>query len=168
MEQSNSPITCSGVEFSGTMVREVIGKKVALVIPREQIRQIKLIYDTAAKYPFFQFLTGFILLGLGVLGIIVSFLTSLRGSLPVDVESGSVRLQLIPISLWLMVGVGLWSLIGVFKASYYLAVETENGVKKLSFEKSTDLRDIRLFIRKVNWSFGYDIDTSILEKVQTS
>ncbi len=154
------------MEFSDTAVREIGRKRTAIAIPRETIRKISLVYDTRARNPFLQFFLGFVLVTLGAIGLTVSFMTSLRGGLPITVVSGVVMFQPVPAALWLMLALGGWSLTGVFRAGYLLQIETDSGARKIFFQKSTSLQDIRQFIRKVNWTFGYEIDTSVLEKMQ--
>ncbi len=115
-------------------------------VPRERVRNIKLIYDTAARYPFTQFFVGFLLVTLGGIGAVVLFLTSLRESLPVEVESGNVSLNLIPTALWLMVALGVGLLAGVFRARYQLAIETDDGIRRIVLGRTADLPDIRRLV----------------------
>ncbi|MDA8162479.1 MAG: hypothetical protein M0022_06185 [Desulfobacteraceae bacterium] len=167
MKNDSDHIICSRIEISGAMIREIDGEKTVIAIPREQVRTIKLDYDTRVGNPFFQFCSGFILIMMGGIGLTVALLASPGGALPVIIEPDRVTLQLIPIILWLMFGIGIWCLLKIFGASYYLLIETESGAKKIFFEKSMELQDIKQFIRKVHWSFGYEIDTSILEKIES-
>ena len=159
-------IRCSGIEISHAMICKVNGKKTVSAVRREDIRQIRLSYDTSAKYPFFQFFFGFILIALGFLGLIVAWLASSVVGEPIDIDPDQVRIPIIPIFLWLMIVSGVWSLAKVFRASYDLLIETEAGLTKVFFEKSTKLEDIQQFVRRVCWRFGYEIDTSRLAENQ--
>lgn len=164
MENCGDKIRCSRVEISGATICEVCGVKTVVTVQREHIRHISVIYDTTAKYPFFQFFMGFVLIALGFIGLIVSWLASAVIG-PIDIDPDEFRIPIIPIVLWLMIVSGIWSLVVVFRASYHLLIETEDGVKKIFFEKATTLPDIQHFIRRAGWRFGYEIDTSSLDKV---
>jgi hypothetical protein len=165
MESCGDKIRCSRVEISGATISEVCGIKTIASVPREHIRRISVIYDTTAKYPFFQFFLGFILIALGFIGLIVSWLASAVSG-PIDIDPDNINIPIIPIALWLMIVSGIWSLVVVFRASYHLLIETEDGVKKIFFEKATTLQDIQHFIRRAGWRFGYEIDTTSLDKLE--
>jgi hypothetical protein len=165
MENCGDKIRCSRVEISGAMICEVCGVETVVTVPREHIRRISVIYDTNAKYPFFQFFLGFILIALGIIGLTVSWLASAVTG-PIDIDPDNINIPIIPIAMWLMIVSGIWSLVVVFRASYHLLIETEDGAKKIFFEKATTLPDIQHFIRRACWRFGYEIDTTSLEKLE--
>ncbi|MGC2424972.1 MAG: hypothetical protein WA666_11550 [Nitrospirota bacterium] len=154
-------IRCSRVEISGILVCEINGGKNVLVIPREKIRNIRLVCDSSAKNPFFQFFIGLLMMSFGFLGLIAFWLASSILSTPIDVDPDVVRIPIIPIFLWIMTVWGIWNLTGVFKTHYHLLIETEDGFKQIFFEKSTKLGEIRQFLRRTCWRFGYEIDTSL-------
>ena len=156
------------MEISGTKISELDGNRIVITIPREQIRQIKLSYDTNAKNPFCQYFLGFTLLSLGLIGIVVTFFASLGGGSLNQTKSEDFVLHLVPITLWLMVGAGFWLLIGIFRARYHLWIDTESGIRKIFFEKAVDIEEIQQFIRRAHLNFGYSIDVSILEKITPS
>lgn len=165
MKNCGDRIRCSRIEISGASISEVSGVKTVATVRREHIRRISVIYDTTAKYPFFQFFLGFILIALGIIGLTVCWLASAVIG-PIDIDPDEVRIPIIPVALWLMIASGVWSLVVVFRASYHLLIETEDGVKKIFFEKATTLPDIQHFIRRAGWRFGYEIDTSSLDKLE--
>jgi hypothetical protein len=146
------------------MVR-LVGKPIDAIIPRERIRNIRIVHDTSARYPFAQFFLGFMLLLLGGIGVLVLIFTGIRGALPIRVEDGEIQFQLIPETLWLAITLGLWTLIGVFRASYHLTFETDERVRRMFLGNSRDLEDIRRLVRRATWSFGYEIDASVLGEV---
>jgi hypothetical protein len=146
------------------MVR-LVGKPIDAIIPRERIRNIRIVHDTSARYPFAQFFLGFIFLMLGGLGVLVLVLTSLRGALPIRVEDGEIQFQLIPVTFWLAITLGLWWLMGVFRESYHLTIETDDRVRRMFLGDSRDLEDIRQLVRRATWSFGYEVDASVLGEV---
>src|SRR5208337_3969114 len=126
---SSDSIRCSKVEISGTNISELHCDRIFVTVPREQIRQIKLCYDTSAKNPFCQYFLGFTLFSMGLIGLIVVFYASLGGGSLVQAKSGEFVLPLIPAALWLMVGIGLWLLSGIFRARYLFLIDTENAVR---------------------------------------
>ncbi len=147
------------------MVR-VVGKPIDAIIPRERIRNIRVVHDTSARYPFARFFLGFVLLLLGGLGVLVVILTGIRGALPLRVEDGELQLQLVPATCWLAITLGLWWLMGVFRASYHLTIETDERVRRTVLGNSRDLENIRQLVRRATWSFGYEIDASALGEMR--
>ncbi len=149
------------MEFSPTTVR-LVGRAVDATIPRERIRNMRVVHDTSARYPFARFFLGFMLLLLGGVGVLVLILTGVRGASPIGIEHGEIQLQLVPVTFWLAVMLGLWSLMGVFRASYQLTIETDERVRRMFLGDSRDLEAIRQLVRRATWSFGYEIDASVL------
>ncbi len=158
------PVRCATVEFSPTVVR-LLRKPGEAIIPRERIRAIRIVQDTSARYPFARFFVGFVLLLLGGLGVLVLVLLGIREALPIGVEDGEVQLQPLPVTAWLAITLGLWSLVGVFRAGYHLTIETDERVRRMFLGNSRDLEDIRQLVRGATWSFGYEIDASVLGEV---
>src|SRR5208337_4267483 len=105
---SSDSIRCSKVEISGTNISELHCDRIFVAVPREQIRHIKLCYDASPKNPFCQFFLGFNLFSIGLIGLIVVFYASIGGGSLIQSESGEFVVPLIPVALWLMVGIGLW------------------------------------------------------------
>ncbi len=164
IDTNNNSLRCPKVEITGTNISELDGERPVLTIPREQIRHIKLCYDTRAKNPFCQYFLGFTLLSMGLLGLMVTFYAGLSGNLVAQAEPGSFVIPIVPAALWLMTGVGFWLLRGIFKARYHLMIHSEEGISKIFFDKTADIGEIRLFIRKAQLKFGYRIDVSVLEE----
>ncbi len=173
----NNSIRCSKVEISGTAISELAGGRGTIAIPRHQIQQITLSYDTRVRSPFCQFFFGFTLLLFGLIGLIVFFVSmSATGSLLIQTEdgvraiagSGDPVLPLIPITLWFMSGIGLLSLSGIFQYRYHLLIDSGNGIHKIFFEKSVDIKEIKQFISAAHLQFGYEIEVSVQEKTNAS
>ncbi|MDA8164363.1 MAG: hypothetical protein M0017_04950 [Desulfobacteraceae bacterium] len=163
---TSNPLKCSQVEISGTGISEIHGKRVVVALPREQIRQVTLCHDSSARHPFSQYFLGYVLLIFGMLGLLVDFLASAGGAL-IHIGHGEFVLPLIPITHWVMIGVGFWLLRGVFRARYHLLVETERGKRKVFFEKNANIEDIQRFARMAQLLHGYTIDLSVLKKSST-
>ncbi len=168
IDANNNSLRCPKIEITGTNISELDGERPVLTIPRGQIRQIKLCYDTRAKNPFCQYFLGFTLLSLGLLGLMVTFFAGLSGGLDVQAEPGSFVIPIVPAALWLMTGVGFWLLMGIFKARYYLMIDREEGMQKFFFDRTADIGEIQTFIRKAKLKFGYTIDVSVLEGTHQS
>jgi hypothetical protein len=168
MDSDNNSIRYSKVEISDSGIIEHAGDGIVVAIPRGQIRQIKLCYDTKARNPFCQYFLGFTLFSLGVIGLGVTFLAGLSGVLLAQAGPGTFAIPLVPVTLWLMVGAGFWLLMGIFSARYHLLIDSEGGVRKIFFDKSADITDIRQFIRRAHLDYGYAIDVSVLEKSRLS
>jgi hypothetical protein len=167
-DSDNGSIVYSKVEISGTNIRKIDGGRIVLTIQKEQIRQVRLCYDTKARNPFCQYFLGFTLFSLGLLGLVVAFLASAgRGGI-LKAEPGEFVVPLIPIIFWIMTGTGFWLLLGIFRARYHLCIDTDNGVRRIFFGKAAEVTEIRQFIRLANQKFGYEIDISILEKMHRS
>jgi len=162
----DSPKTSRGskVVISGNGITKLAGDTIVAAIPREEIRQIKLEHESCARYPFAQYFLGFILLVLGLIGLLVSFLASIGKTPLAPPDSGGLVLPLLPIFFWLMTGLGLWLVLGILRCRYLLKVITVKGIRKIFFEKSIGPKEIRQMLRKAELSFGYSIDLSILEK----
>jgi hypothetical protein len=172
---SRDSIRCAKVEISGTAITELDSDRVVIAIPRERIQQIKLLYDTRVKNPFCQFFFGYTLLLSGLIGLIVFFVAASAGGdlliqtangVEVIAEAGNLVLPLIPITLWLMCGIGFWSLFGIFQYRYHFLIDSENRKHKIFFEKTIDIKEIKQFIRIAHLHFGCEIDVSAIEKMQ--
>lgn len=154
-------VRCFRVEVSGSGICELSGKRIAVNIPRDQIRRINLCSGTDVKYPFFRYSLGLALFSLGVIVLALTFLSAVGRGYPVHSESGAFVLPLVPLALWFIAGIGFWLLAGVFRVRYFFLVETEKSTSKIFFGKAADVDEIKKFIRRVNMRFGYAIDISI-------
>ncbi len=154
---------CSTVQISASCISQLEESRIAVTVPKEDIRRIKLAYDSQARHPFLQFLVGFGLVAAGLVLLIAAFMMMEVGALFFHIASHIFGIPVVPIGLWLMVGAGLWLLIGVFRGRYNLLINTERGIRKIFFGESTDIRDILRFVGRANQELGYDIDLSITE-----
>ena len=158
---TNDHIRCFRVEVSGSGICELSGKRIAINVPRDQIRQIKLCSGTDVKYPFFQYSLGLALFSLGLIGLGVTFFSAIGRGYLLRSEAGAFVLPLIPLALWFIAGIGFWFLAGVFRVRYFLLIETKKGTSKIFFGKVADVNEIERFIWRVNMRFGYAIEISI-------
>ncbi len=163
METGHNSLRCSGVCISGLGISKLEGGKVVRTIPRERIKEIKLSFDSDSRHPFCQFFGGFTMVALGLIMEIACVIMGSDRATSVNLIVISLGIRSAMASFWGIIGLGLWSLIGVFRAKYHLLITTESGTRRLFFEKSSDKREIRQFIRRACQEFGYEIDASILE-----
>lgn len=154
---------CSTVQISASGICQLEGSRVVTTVPKEDIRRIKLSYDSQARHPFLQFLAGFGLIVTGLVLLIAAFIMAEVGAYFFHLASHTFSIPVVPIGLWLMVGAGLWLLIGVFRGRYNLLISTAQGNRKSFFGAGTDIKDILHFIERANRELGYDIDLSIKE-----
>jgi hypothetical protein len=166
------PVRCSKVEISGDSIRQVHDFGVGITIAREDIRQIRLLYDTKVREPFCQYFFGITLLLSGIIGLFVFFVVIGAGKglivqtstgIEVIARAGDPLLPLFPFTLWLMCGLGFWLLANICDYRYHLVIDSGRKVQSIFFEKSTDIREIRHFIKEASFHFGYEIDTSAAE-----
>jgi len=144
-------------------ISQIEGDRIAVTVPKEEIKLIKLSYDPRSRHPFLRFLLGFGLIVTGLILIIAAFIMVEVGVFFVHIESYTLSVPIVPIGLWLMVGIGLWLLVGIFRGRYALLIDTEKGIRKIFFSESMDIKEIRRFIERAIKELGYDIDISIME-----
>jgi len=154
---------CSTVQISASGISQLEESRIAAAVPKENIRRIKLAYDSMTRHPFLQFLAGFGLIVTGLVLLIAAFIMAEVGAYFFHLASHTFSIPVAPIGLWLMVGAGLWLLIGVFRGRYNLLISTAQGSRKIFFGAGTDIEDILHFIERANRELGYDIDLSIKE-----
>ena len=168
IQTRHDPIRCPTLEVSGTAISELEGDKIVLTVPRDTILHLRLLYESEVKNAFCRYFMGFVLFFLGLVGLIAVMLASAGGHPLLQPETGSSELAPLLMTLWLLIGAGVWLLSSVFRARYRLLIETEGGLHKISFAKSMSLQEIRQFIRRAQMFFGYEIDISILDKAGVS
>jgi hypothetical protein len=154
--ESNS-IRCSTVRISCAGVSELQGTRIVTTIPKEQIRQITLSHLTSARWPFLQFFLGFVSVTVGLILGITSLLIDQGDAAPIDPGSFVIRVPVIIVALWMLIGFGLWLLVGVFRGKYILLVETEEGERTISFDNTASIGEILRFIEKAKQEFDYEI-----------
>ncbi|MGC2424976.1 MAG: hypothetical protein WA666_11570 [Nitrospirota bacterium] len=154
------------VVISAAGISQAEGEIVLKALKRSQISRIELGYEANAKYPFFQYILGFTLLLLGLLGLLIALLVAIvGGSINVpSILNHRHSLPLIPINLWVMVGIGFLLLSGIFRGRYLLLVDTGGETHKIYFKRGAQIGEIQKFIKKAQTIFGYEIDISALQE----
>jgi hypothetical protein len=154
---------CSTVKITGSGMSQVDGGKIVITVPKEEIRGVRLSHDSQSRHPFLRFFAGFILVATGLILLTAAFFIAEGGVYLLQLQSYTLGIPIIPVVLWLMVGGGLWLLVGVFRGRYNLLLDTVQGSRKIFFSASADICEIGRFIKRANEELGYDIDTSIME-----
>jgi hypothetical protein len=154
---------CSTVQISASDICQLEAGRITATVSKEDIRRIKLSYDSMARHPFLQFFIGFGLIATGLVLIIATFIMADVSAFLFRLTSNAYSIPVAPIVLWLMVGAGLWLLIGVFRGRYNLQISTTQGSRKIFFGGATDINDILRVIGRANRELGYNIDLSITE-----
>ncbi len=157
-------VACSTVEISGSAITQLEGGAVVEAVSKEDIRKVTLCYNSRSRRPFLRFFIGFVLVLFGLIFLTAVFLRAEGGVVFLSIRrSYVVGIPLFPILFWGMVGEGLWLILGVFRGRYALLVKTERGDRKIFFRESTDVIEVREFVRRAVSNFGYEIDTSFFE-----
>jgi hypothetical protein len=154
---------CSTVQILGSGISQIEGDSIAATVPKEEVRRIKLSYDPESRHPFVRFFAGFGLVVAGLIMIIVDFIIVEVGIFHLRIASHTFSIPAAMIGFWLGVGGGLWLLIGVFRGRFNLSIDTGQGIRKIFFDASTDIREIQHFIGRANQELGYYIDMSIMD-----
>jgi hypothetical protein len=154
---------CSTVQISASGIYQLEGGRITATVSKEDIRRIKLSYDSLARHPFLQFFAGFGLIVTGLVLIIATFMMADVGAFLYHLTSNTYSIPVAPIVLWFMVGAGLWLLVRVFRGRYNLLISTAQGSRKIFFGGATDINDILRVIGRANRELGYNIDLSITE-----
>ena len=154
---------CLTVQISGSGISQIEGDRIMATVPKKEVRRIKLSYDPESRHPFLRFLAGFGLVVAGLVLIIADFIIVEVGIIPLHIASHTFNIPVATIGLWLGIGAGLWLLIGVFRGKYNLLIDTGQGIRKILFAESTDIREIQRFVGRANQELGYSIDMSIMD-----
>ena len=156
---------CSTVQISGSGVSQLDHGAIVATVPKEEIRKITLSYDPRSRHPFLQFLAGFVLIATGLILLVAEFIIAEGGVVLMQLKSIVLGIPVVPILLWAMVGFGAWLLIGVFRGRYNFRIRTDDGMRKIFFAESADVRDIRSFATRANDELGYAIDLTIMQSM---
>lgn len=167
-QTDHTAIRCPTLEVSCTAISKLDGDKTVFTVSREQIRHIKLVYDSDVNNPFCHYFMGFVLVFIGLIGLTAILIASAGGHPLLQPETGSSELTPLILALWILIGAGLWLLKAIFRAQYQLLIDTPKGPHKIAFAKSMDLQQIRQFIRQATMFFGYEVDISVLDKKSVS
>ncbi len=160
----NNSIRCSTVRISCAGISELSEGRVVVTVPKEQIRRVILSHLTCTRKPFLQFFVGFVSVSIGLILGITSFLVDEGDPVPAPPGSFVVKIPLLTVGLWILMGFGFYLLMGIFRGIYILIVETDQGKQRICFDKTARIGEIMSFIEKARDEFGYEIKTPTLEE----
>jgi hypothetical protein len=158
-------MNCASVDISTNGISQLDGKKTINTIPREGIVRITLSHDSCSRHPFLRFLVGFVMIAMGIVLGIGAFLLDLGGIYPVETEYVSFGIPVAPLVIVSLIWAGGWLLAGMLRGRYNLLIHTPNGIRKIFFTDSADIRDIRQFLRRAQTELGYEIDVSLMDQM---
>ena len=156
---------CASVDISTSGISQLDGNRAIATIPRERISRIVLCHDSCSRHPFLRFLFGFVMIATGIILGIGAFLLDLGGVYLVKLQSFTFGVPVAPLVIVLLILAGGWLLAGVRRGRYNLMIHTSNGVRKIFFAESADIRDIRQFLGRARTEFGYEIDVSLMDQM---
>ncbi len=159
----NNSIRCSTVRISCAGISQLEEGRAVVTVPKEQIRRITLSHLTSTRHPFLQFFVGFVSVSAGLILGITSFLVDEGDPGPAPPGSFIIKIPLLTVGLWILMGFGFYLLMGIFRGKYILIVETEQGKQRICFDKTTRIGEIMSFIEQAK-EFGYEIKTPTLEE----
>jgi hypothetical protein len=143
-----------GVRFSLEGMANMHGARTVLSISKQDLRRIRLEYGVPGERWWLELLIGLVLLGVvGLQGL--SFLSWL-------VFGGKMYDVCFVIPL-ICAGAGGWLVWDAVRKQWYLAVETDQKVCKVSFDENPKIAELSAFLQGAN-QLGYSIDLSPLQK----
>ena len=151
-------IRYSGVEVSAFGIGKPGSPGPSDIILRNKIRRITLCNGTDVQNPFSQFGAGFVLLFLGLVGLIAELLTVIGQGHPVQSEPGSIMVPLTLLALFFLAAIGFRILAGVFRVKFFFLIETKKDAHRIFFGESANADEIKEFIWIIKKRFGYAIN----------
>jgi hypothetical protein len=150
--QSANELKLSSVLISKFGVAEIEGSKQLILIPKDDIKRIKLKYGFVSKRPYMQAAIGLIIVIFGFAAGLIPLIKLLAAGANVGfnkLKAPGLILTWIPI--------GAWIILAGYKKSFYLQIETSKGGKNLVFQKGCDSESIKRFLKKANNEYDYNI-----------
>jgi hypothetical protein len=153
---------CSSITITASGISQHCDDSCMVTVPKDAIRSVKLGHDSRSRRPFLRFFVGFILVASGIVFLTAAFLIAEGGIVSMHLNSRVLGVPVLPVALWLLVGAGLWLIMGVFRGRYTMEITTEEGQKKFHFEESAKIVEINRFLQRANRELGYEIDLSLM------
>lgn len=138
------PLECGGVICEERRLIELDAKRVLVSVDRTDIKSIRSRFGVLSMHPVLQVMVGS---GLALLGYfpLLHLIHWVRfGGAMLEVEVFAIPFALL----------GLWLALTAFRQGTFLDIETPAGVKRLSFNRSTDRSQIELFVNAIESLYG--------------
>ena len=133
------------VRVSGDGIAEMDRETPVVFLSRDTILEGRVCRGTGAERPALQLVCGLIVFGLGLLFTGHLLLWFVRGGRAVDAEAFGVS----------MLPLGVWLIGGVVRQTWFLAVQTRQGPRKVVFKGRVDAQELSSFVAKARGQFGY-------------
>ncbi len=135
------PSSYLNIVISEKGLSEFSGGRRIIFIPKEQVQSIEVRFGPQAERPLIQGIFGFLLVGLGCVGLLLMFAGGLYG----------LRWGL---GFIVFGGLGGYSLYETFKKGHYLQVICSNDTRKLVFRGAIQKAEFSKFLQTAA-QFGY-------------
>jgi hypothetical protein len=130
------------IEASEKGLSEFSGNRRVVFIPKDQIQNIEIGFGSSAERPLVQLIFGFLLVGLGLVGLSMIIASGMRG-----LRWG--------IGFVVFGGFGIWFLHETLKKSHFLQVVCPNEKRKLVFREKLDKMEFDKFVKDAS-GLGYN------------
>ena len=148
---SNQGIAYAGIYFATDHIAEINGQQPTLVVPRANIKTIKLHYGFKAKHPILLAILGLVFIVIGLWQIVVVIQWLMYGGIIHEVS----------FILALMTCLGVWLIYDATQRGYLLIVETTHDQKRLEFNRSVRASDLKVFLNDAESLLNYSIQRQI-------
>jgi hypothetical protein len=141
-------IAYAGICFTPDCVIELEGQRPLVVVPRQEIKAIRLCYGFRARYPLLLAAlgSGLIVLGLSQVPVIVHW-----------IHHGGV-LHVVQVLLVVTALFGGFTVSQAFRRGYLLVVDACNGRQMLEFSGVSSPSELETFLGEVQSRLGYFIE----------
>ena len=143
-----------GVRVSPAGIANMHGARTVLTISKQDLRRIRLEYGAPGERWWLELIIGLALLGVVGLQALNLLNWMFFGGRIYDV------CFVVPL---LCSGTGGWLIWDAVRKQWYLAVETDQKVRKITFDETPKIAELSAFLQVAN-QLGYSIDLSPLEK----
>ena len=116
-------------------------------VPGSEIRSIEFMRGSTAQHPFWMFLFGLILVGLGLFSLQRIFAWWFQGAQ--IMESNFLM-------VWLLV-IGTYALWEAVKREPLLLIRTTRGSRRLEFQGAVTVEEVQEFLQRLESEFGYTV-----------
>ncbi len=140
-------IDYGGVCCNSDQLFELDNGQVMVVVRREDIRRIVLKHGFQAPHPILQGGLGIVLTVLGCYPLVHLIEWTQRGGTLLSAEMWFIPLGII----------GIVQAISAVQRGYFLEVDSEQGRKRLAFEKICDAGDVKKFVQTIETLYGMEM-----------
>jgi hypothetical protein len=148
---ADQAINYAGICFAADHIAEIPEQQPTVVIPRANIKTLKLHYGFKAKHPILLAILGLVFIVIGLWQIVVVIQWLMYGGIIHEVS----------FILALMTCLGVWLIYDATQRGYLLIVETTHDQKRLEFNRSVRASDLKVFLNDAESLLNYSIQRQI-------